>query len=271
MKNKEHLDIDYTIHVEYLQSTKKVLLRRLKERFGPSEGSRLWEEAKHRYEQWCRDLPYIGGRENNQCHSFYDSIICFAYWDVMPQDKKESVEEFTDTVSLIFCKRPFDRGLLKNGRFTSVVRSLPLINCNRRRLLKLLFPLIKLRFRKINKKKAAGEWNNAWGLDFPAEQPRDGIRMRLVGCPVSDFARAHHFEHLMPAMCNPDYEVLRPLGACFIRTTVVAQGYGYCDQTITGDKSDSARHSVIKKDENGFLYSEYTDGRDDHADRTKTG
>ena len=43
--------------------------------------------------------------------------MCFAYWGALPEGQKESVEEFTDTVSLVFCGCPFDRELLKNGTY----------------------------------------------------------------------------------------------------------------------------------------------------------
>ena len=61
--------------------------------------------------------------------------MCFAYWEAMPEGQKERLEEFTDTISLVFCGCPFDRELLKSGTYS--------------------------------------------------------IRMRLVGCPVVDFARQH--------------------------------------------------------------------------------
>jgi len=255
MKNREHLNIDYSKHVEYQQNTKKVLLDRLCKRFGKTEGERLFEEAKHLYESWCEELPYIGGSENIQCHSFYDSLMVFAYWEVMPEGRKETVEELTDTVTLIFCGEPFDRELLKTGRFSSSFETYPVLNANRTWMLKGIFPFVKTAFKKINRKKENGEWNNAWALDFPEDQPKDGIRMRLVGCPVYDFAVKHHYEHLMPAMCNPDFMIFPKIHGSFIRPTVVAQGNPYCDQTIAGDQSDLSKRTEIHTDEKGFLYT----------------
>ncbi len=51
-------------------------------------------------------------------------------------------------------------------------------------------------------------------------------------------ARQHHYEHLMPAMCSPDYMMFKDLGVTFIRPTVVAQGYGYCDWWYVGDRKE---------------------------------
>jgi len=253
------VNIDRKKHVLYKKSTGKVLLERLTDRFGEEEGQRLWAKANHQYEEWLEGLPYIGATDNFQCHSFYDSIICLAYWDVMPEDNKETVEEFTDTISLMFAGVPFDRKLLTEGKFSDEPGHFPFINCDNTPLLKAVLPVYKRIFAKINRKKARGEWANTWALDIPEDQPKDGIRMRLIGCPVYDFAKAHHFEHLMPAMCNPDFMVFRRLGGEFIRPTVVAQGHPACDQSIVGVHSDLAARATIKTDENGILYSVIND------------
>ena len=47
-------------------------------------------------------------------------------------------------------------------------------------------------------------------------------------------ARQHHYEHLMPAMCNQDYMMFKDQGDTFIRPTVIAQGYGYSLDAYTG-------------------------------------
>lgn len=33
-------------------------------------------------------------------HSLYDSIACFAYWEAMPEENRETVSEFTETVGM---------------------------------------------------------------------------------------------------------------------------------------------------------------------------
>ncbi|MBQ8781968.1 MAG: hypothetical protein IJZ72_09880 [Oscillospiraceae bacterium] len=44
--------------------------------------------------------PYIGGKDNPLWDQFYDSIACFAYWEVLPE--KDSTEEFEETVAAVF-------------------------------------------------------------------------------------------------------------------------------------------------------------------------
>lgn len=157
MKNKENLNIDYSRHVEYLPKTKAVLTKRLEGRFGKEEGQHIWANAKHLYEEWCRELPYTGGAENPQCHSIYDSIMCFAYWEAIPEGQKERLEEFTDTVSLVFCGCLFDRELLKSGTYSSRKNTGRIMNGNNRFLLKRILPIIRWRFQKIVKMKKAGK------------------------------------------------------------------------------------------------------------------
>ena len=78
MANREHLNIDYKKHVEYLPSTKKVLKGRLEKRFGEEQGRTLWKKTKRIYEEFVEELPYTGGSKNFMAHSLYDSIACFA-------------------------------------------------------------------------------------------------------------------------------------------------------------------------------------------------
>ncbi|MGN0295122.1 MAG: hypothetical protein ACI4D3_14075 [Lachnospiraceae bacterium] len=74
MGNREHLNIDYKKHVEYLPSTKQALTRRLQQRFGKARAEELWENTKRIYESFVRELPYTGGSRNFMAHSLYDSI-----------------------------------------------------------------------------------------------------------------------------------------------------------------------------------------------------
>lgn len=102
MKQRESLHIEYQKHTEYPPSAKAVLTRRLDQRFGIERGTALCEKGKRPCEGFVAEMPYTGGSKNPMCHSLYDSIACFACWEAMPEGQRESVEEFTQTVALVF-------------------------------------------------------------------------------------------------------------------------------------------------------------------------
>lgn len=248
MPCREHLNIDYKKHVEYFPSTKKILTERLKKRFGEEQGGKLWEKTKGIYEDFVKDMPYTGGNRNFMAHSLYDSIACFAYWEAMPEGEKETVEEFTETVSLVF-----------NGDASKKKRYPEFLTANNRTLLKIVGSLMRLVFTPMNKRVDSGEWNNAWRVKINPDKPTGGVQMVLVGCPIADFARKHGYMELMPAMCNPDYNSMREYGFYLIRPKTVGMGYDICDYHLVGDKSRAAELSPVGKDENGFLVNTVPD------------
>lgn len=257
MANKEHLNIDYKKHVEYLQSTKKVLTDRLAERFGKEQGAVLWEKTRRIYEAFVADMPYTGGSRNPMAHSLYDSIACFAYWEAMPEDRKETVREFTETVALVF-----------NGDTSKKKRNPDFMTANNAVLMKIVSVLLRIVFAPMNKTVVSGKWNNAWRLKINPNKPAEGMQLKLIGCPVADFAKKHGYMELMPAMCNPDYDNMPEFGIHLIRPRTVGMGYGVCDYRFVGDKSESAKRSPVRRDEKGFLVNDipYEDQKKDAPD-----
>ena len=242
--NNENLDIDYTRHVEYLPTTKAVLIARLTARFGEEQGLALWEEAKHIYEGYCSGLPYTGGSKNYQCHALYDSLMCFAYWEAMPEERRETVEEFTETVGLVF-----------NGDAAHAQRNPEWLTANNEGLLRALGVLLKpFCDYSVNRHVQVGEWGNAWQLRINPDHLDDvPLQAVLVGCPVADFAREHGLTHLMPAMCNPDFDSMRELGVHLIRPKTVAMGYDVCDSRFVGDRTELAAATPPRMRADGFL------------------
>lgn len=102
----------------------------------------------------------------------------------------------------------------------------------------------------------SGKWNNAWRVKINPDKPKEGLQMVLVGCPIVDFAKKHGYMDLMPAMCNPDYESMPGLGIHLIRPKTVGMGYDICDYHMVGDKSEAAKLSPVRREENGFLMNE---------------
>lgn len=249
MGNREHLNIDYKKHVEYLPSTKQALMERLQQRFGKARGEELWENTKRIYESFVRELPYTGGSKNFMAHSLYDSIACFAYWEAMPGDQKETVEEFTQTVALVF-----------NGDTAGKKRNPEFFTANNRPLLKVVGGLLRIVFAPMNRMVDAGKWNNAWRVKINPDKPKEGLQVVLVGCPIVDFARKHGYMDLMPAMCNPDYESMPEFGIHLIRPKTVGMGYEICDYHLVGDRSKIAKQSSVRKDEKGFLVNAFDRG-----------
>ena len=139
------------------------------------------------------DMPYTGGSKNPMCHSLYDSIVCFAYWEAMPEGQRESVEDFTQTVAFVF-----------NGE-TVKKRNPEFFTANNRPLLKLAGAILRIAFAPMNRRVDSGRWNNAWRVRINPDGKREGLQMVLTGCPIADFAKKQGYMDLMPAMCNPDF------------------------------------------------------------------
>ena len=91
---------------------------------------------------------------------------------------------------------------------------------------------------------------------FLSGKPNEGLRAVLVGCPICDFAKAHGYMHLMPAMCNGDYGSTRFLGVEIIRPKTVSLGHGVCDALYVGTESELLTKYPVKTDENGYMYND---------------
>lgn len=181
-------------------------------------------------------------------HSLYDSIACFAYWEAMPEENRENVQEFTETVALVF-----------NGDTSKKKRNPEFLTANNRVLLKAVGGLLRLVYASLNKKVDSGEWNNAWRAKINPDKRKEGLQMVLVGCPIVDFAKKHGYMELMPAMCNPDYDNMPQLGVHLIRPKTVGMGYNICDYHFVGDHSDWAKLSSVRENEKGFLVNDVPD------------
>ncbi len=95
----------------------------------------------------------------------YDSLICFAYWEALPD--KETVEEFKKTVDQTF--------------FGQKIPTLPKwFSGENQKLLDLIAFLVKPFIdRSINRYVCSGEWNNAWKVYVnPKKKPKEGTVTR---------------------------------------------------------------------------------------------
>ena len=103
----------------------------------------------------------------------------------------------------------------------------------------------------------SGAWHNMWEFRFNAHKPDNcPLEVELVGCPVADFAQKRGLGHLMPAMCNPDFESpLRGMGIGLARPTTVGMGHPTCDMYYYGVDSPEASAPELEPRlrEDGFL------------------
>lgn len=99
--------------------------------------------------------------------------------------------------------------------------------------------LYKLLEKQANKHRNDGSWNNTWGVELNPEGRTEGVSVRLIGCPVYDFAKANGYEHLIPALCKSDYKVFEPFHCRMVRYYTVANGDPYCDFWQVGDNSEA--------------------------------
>lgn len=102
-------------------------------------------------------------------HSLYDSIACFAYWEAMPEENRETVSEFTEIVALVF-----------NGDTSKRKRNPEFLTVNNKVLMKVVAGLMRLVFTPMNRRVDSGEWNNAWRVKINPDKPKEGLQMVLV-------------------------------------------------------------------------------------------
>ena len=55
--------------------------------------------------------------------------------------------------------------------------------------------------RLVEEKKAQGIWGNTWGVKGDENDPDEGVKFELVGCPLADYAKANGYMNLLPYMC----------------------------------------------------------------------
>ena len=236
-------NIDYKKHISYSKRAQKVIMERLNEKYGAVYGQKLWKKTKHIYEEYLVDLPYIGGAKNPMADQLYDSLICFAYWEAIPD--KETVEEFKKTVDRTF----FGQKLPTLPRWFS--------GENQKLLNVIAFAAKPFINWSINRHVCSGEWDNAWRVIVnPKKKPKEGMRAVLVGCPIVDFAKKHDLMELMPAMCNGDYGSMPYLRLDTIRPKTVARGDKICDNYILNIQSRLFEKYPLKTDDKGFLYND---------------
>lgn len=236
-----HLHIDTRRHVRFSSSTERTLQTLLLRDFPHEEAEQLWQRLCRIYESYLTDLPYTGGKSNPMWDDLYDSLAVFAYYEVLPE--KPTLEEFEQVVAQNFNRVHFPSWLrFGTGTIRFCVRLIG-----------------SVMGRNLNRHYADGSWGNCWGIGTP-ENLDNLPGMQLRGCPIAAFARKHGYAHLMPAMCNPDFEGMANMHIHLVRPRTVAMGYPSCDYYFTPLGSPEAERYPIRKTPEGFLVN--GDGKD---------
>lgn len=225
------LNIDYTHHLLYSRTAERVIRRRLRETY--PEDQTLWPETQRIYCDFLRELPYLGGKSNFQAQSVYDCIALFAYYQAVPE--KPGLREFESMVEQLFVS-PYARLSPVNWRWRWVQRAAQKIFTRLAR----------------NSRLHQEDWPGNYRMFSEPFAPGKGVRFHYESCPIADFARTHGFQHLMPAMCNPDYTSMAQIKAVLIRTTTCAFG-PVCDYRLVSQDSPLVREHPLYTDEDGFL------------------
>lgn len=234
MREKD-LPFDRTKHVCYTRNAKKCVQKLLRRYYDEAMAAELWEKIQLQYCEYLKEEPALGSAKITV--SIYDPILIFAWYAVVPD--KPPIEEIQQDV--------YDCMM---SSFTVLGK---LFNLNRRgdnRLAGKIFK--KTTDLRAEESKRLPESFRMVGYDYDAESRI--IRYRFDQCPNAEFAKRHHMEDVLPAMCNCDHMAMQKLHAALIREGTCCTG-ACCDYCIVGDQSPLAKAYELVKKENGLLVS----------------
>jgi hypothetical protein len=200
--------------------TKKAIHRQLKKQFSEEIANKKWNQIMDIYNVFQQEQPYIGGKRNVLYEQLYASLAMFAYYEVMNKTPSIHAMENLAVDALIGNNRIFGKILNFNWKWFQAVYSWMYLFVQKN-----MKPHI-----------ADGSWNNTWEIELRQDE-REGVDIRLIGCPVFDFAKKHSYEEIMPAFCKSDYKVFEPFHCRMIRYHTIANGDDYCEFWQVGDKS----------------------------------
>ncbi len=209
------------------KSALKVIKKQINMEYTKEEAIEIYQKFLACYKTLENDQPFIGGKKNFLWEQVYTAIAMFAYYEAT--DRKASAETIGSlcTEALIGNNRTMGKFMNFNWKWVQKIYAL-------------LYRMLK---KQADQHLADGSWNNTWGVEINPEHRTEGVSVRLTGCPVYAFAKAHGYENLMPALCRSDYEVFEPFHCKMIRYYTVANGDAYCDFWQVGDQSDAWKHA----------------------------
>ena len=228
------LHFDRKKHLLYSANVKKVIRAHLAARYEPERAEECWEEVQKAYVSMLDLIPYMGGKKNSQAGSVYDCAALFAFYQAVPD--KPDLEEF---------------GQMNDELFLPAFSRSGFLNLNRPILMK----AAKGIWTSLSKRSALHreDWPGNYHMEM--RPCPEGAKYVFLRCPIAELAKKLGYTHLMPAMCNPDYPMLKCMHGGLIRTTTCANG-DFCDFWIVGDQSELLKEHPCKKNPEGYLYNE---------------
>lgn len=213
--------------IEIPKSAEKVIRKQIFSEYSREDALKVFALFQEWYEKLEKDQPFIGGKKNFLWEQVYTAIALFAYYEAT--DREKTPEEIGD-----LCTQALMGNNLTMGK---------IFNFNWKWFQNIYAWMYKALKQQADKHKADGSWNNTWGVELNPEGRKEGVSVRLTGCPVYDFAKKHGYEKLMPALCKSDYKVFEPFHCKMIRYYTVADGDDYCDFWQVGDKSEAWKNA----------------------------
>lgn len=234
MREKD-LPFDRTKHVCYTRNAKKCVQKLLRRYYDEAMAAELWEKIQLQYCEFLRDEPPMAGAKIKV--SIYDPILIFAWYKVVPV--KPQLEEVQQDIFDCFM-----------GSFDALGK---IFNLNRRldnRLASRIFQKANdIRVEEIRR------FPDSFRMGSCSYDRENGaIRYSFTQCPNAEFAKRHHMEDVLPAMCNCDHMAMQKLHAALIRKGTCCTG-ACCDYCIVGDQNPLAKAYELVKKENGLLVS----------------
>ena len=209
--------------IEMPRGAKKAIRRRINELEDKKYADMLWNKTVQIYQKFEEEQPYIGGKNNVLWDKVYSSIALFAYYEANERNISDSEVKSLCVEMMIGNNRILGKVLDFNWKWLQ-------------KLYGAMYIPIK---KQADKHIEDGSWHNTWKIEINPEGQSEGVNVRLVGCPVYDFAKTHGYEKLMSVLCSSDHDVFEPLHCKLIRYHTVANGDGYCDFWQVGDKSNA--------------------------------
>lgn len=213
------------------KGVQKAIKRQLAVRFSKKRALGKWNEIVILYHQFQNEILDIGGRKNLLWEQMYASLAMFAYYEVLKRKPDMQEMESLAVEALIGNNRILGKFLDFNWRWVQ-------------KLYSWMYVVLK---KQTDPHIEDGSWHNTWRLAINPERRTEGVNIRLIGCPVFDFAQAHGYENLMPVFCKSDYRVFEPFHCKMIRYHTVANGDGYCDFWQVGDRSQAWKNADKSK------------------------
>lgn len=232
--NDKDLQFDRKKHLLYSKTVKKVIKAHLAARYPPDLAEKHWEATQLAYVKILDLVPFMGGRKNGQAGSVYDCAALFAFYQAVPD--KPDLQEF---------------GQMNDELFLPSLQRVQFLNLNRPIFMK----AAKHIWTTLSNRSAAHreDWPGNYHMEM--HPCPEGAKYVFLRCPIAEMAKKLGYTHLMPAMCNPDYPMLKCMHGGLIRRTTCANG-DCCDFWVVGDQSKFLQEHPCKCNSEGYLYNE---------------